>query len=179
MKILLSICFAFALSLCSLFAQVPTWKIEPTSKITFSIKNAGVTVEGKFSVFTGEIHFDANKLESSHIEGSVDVQSIDTGIGARDKHLRNEDYFEVVKYPKISFKSNKIVKYEGNFVVEGILSIKDVKKDILLPLHITPNGDKANFKSTFTINRIDYHVGGSSLMMSNDVTFIVSVDAAK
>lgn len=163
----------------SAFAQT-TWKVETGSEIKFTIKNAGISVDGKFKTFTADIKFDPDHLDKSQIEGTIDVNSIDTGIGSRDKHLRSEDYFEVTKYPKITFKSEQIFKYEGNYVARGKLTIKNVTKEILIPIHFTPKeGNKAHFKSTVLLNRIDYGVGGKSLMMSDELTAILEIEATK
>jgi polyisoprenoid-binding protein YceI len=156
------------------------WKAEPTSEVKFTIKNAGISVDGKFKTFTADIKFDPEHLDKSHIEGSIDVNSIDTGIGSRDKHLRSDDYFDVPKYPKITFKSEQIFKYEGNYIARGKLTIKDVTKEILVPIHFTPKeGGKAHFKSTLLLNRIDYGVGGKSLMMSDELTATLEIEASK
>lgn len=157
-----------------------TWKAESSSQIKFTIKNAGISVEGKFKTFTADIKFDPENLGKSQIEGTIDVNSIDTGIGARDKHLRSDDYFDVVKYPKITFKSEQIFKYEGKYVARGKLTIKNVTKEVLIPIEFTPQeGGKAHFKSTVLLNRIDYGVGGKSLMMSDDLTAIIDIQATK
>ncbi len=156
------------------------WKIEPTSEIKFTIKNAGIAVNGKFKTFTANIKFDPEHLDKSQIEGTIDVNSIDTGIGSRDKHLRSDDYFDVSKYPKITFKSEQIFKYEGNYVARGKLTIKNVTKEILIPIHFTPKeGNKAHFKSTILLNRIDYGVGGKSLMMSDELTATLEIEVSK
>lgn len=156
------------------------WKVEPTSKIKFTIKNAGIAVDGKFKTFTADIKFDPEHLDKSQIEGSIDVNSIDTGIGSRDKHLRSDDYFDVPKYPKITFKSEQIFKYEGNYVARGKLTIKNVTKELLIPIHFTPKeGNKAHFKSTILLNRIDYGVGGKSMMMSDELTATLEIEVSK
>lgn len=156
------------------------WKVEPTSEIKFTIKNAGIAVDGKFKTFTADIKFDPEHLDKSQIEGSIDVNSIDTGIGSRDKHLRSDDYFDVPKYPKITFKSEQIFKYEGNYVARGKLTIKNVTKEILIPIHFTPKeGNKAQFKSTVLLNRLDYGVGGKSMMMSDELTATLQIEVSK
>jgi polyisoprenoid-binding protein YceI len=156
------------------------WKTEPNSEIKFTIKNAGIAVDGKFKTFTADIKFDPEHLDKSQVEGNIDVNSIDTGIGSRDKHLRSEDYFDVPKYPKITFKSEQIFKYEGNYVARGKLTIKNITKEILIPIHFTPKeGNKAHFKSTILLNRIDYGVGGKSLMMSDELTATLEIEVSK
>lgn len=163
------------------FATAQTvWKVEPSSEIKFTIKNAGIAVDGKFKTFTANIKFDPEHLDKSQIEGTIDVNSIDTGIGSRDKHLRSEDYFEVAKYPIITFKSEQIFKYQNNYVARGKLTIKNVTKEILIPIHFTPKeGNKAHFKSTVLLNRIDYGVGGKSLMMSDELTATLEIEVSK
>lgn len=161
------------------FAQIE-WKVESNSEVKFAIKNAGITVDGKFKTFTADIKFDPQHLDKSQISGTIDANSIDTGIGSRDRHLRSEEYFNVPKYPKITFKSEQIFQYEGKYVARGKLTIKNVTKEILLPVQFTPkDNNKAYFKSTLLLNRLDYGVGGKSFIMSDEVTVTIEIHATK
>ncbi|MDW8302735.1 MAG: YceI family protein [Bacteroidia bacterium] len=163
----------------TVFAQT-IWKVEPTSEIKFTIKNMGVSVEGKFKNFVAHIKFDPDHLDQSEIEGIVYANSIDTDISARDRHLRDEEYFYVAKYPQITFKSAQIFKHQNYYIARGTLTMKNVKKEILIPFYFTPNQDnKARFSSSFSLNRLDYNVGGKSLMLSNDVNVKIEIQATK
>ncbi|MCU0391646.1 MAG: YceI family protein [Thermoflexibacter sp.] len=152
-----------------LFAQ-KQWQIQ-TSAVTFKIKNAGLTVDGAFGTVTATILFDKNNVEDTKIEASLETKTIDTGITSRDNHLKKPDYFDVIKYPKISMKSKKITKLaDGSY--EGIfdLTLKGVTKEIKIPFTFIENPNSATFTGQFTINRRDYGVGGSSWIMSDNAT---------
>ena len=175
MKYLSSLIFlGFVLSFNLLFAQ-KQWQVQ-SSSVTFKIKNAGFTVDGKFGAVEATILFDMNNLEQASIEASITTQTIDTGIEGRDNHLRKPEYFDAAKYPKISMKSKKINKltngsYEGVFD----LILKGVSKEIKIPFSYTESGTSATFGGEFKINRLDYKVGGSSWVMSDHVTIKILI----
>ena len=151
------------------------WQVQ-TSSVTFKIKNAGLTVDGKFGTLQAVILFDTNDLEKASIEASIETKTINTGIGGRDSHLRKPDYFDVEKYPKISMKSQKISKLaSGNY--EGIfnLTIKGNTKEVKIPFSYKENGNAATFAGEFALNRLDYKVGSSSWLMSDNVTIKISL----
>jgi polyisoprenoid-binding protein YceI len=146
------------------------------SAVSFKIKNAGIGVDGIFKTFEANIDYNESVKAPSSIKATVKVESVDTGIEGRDKHLRKDDFFDVEKYPVMTFQSTQILKNSnGSFIAEGKLTIKDVTKDIKIPFTYT-NGV---FEGTITLNRLDYGVGGSSITMSNDVQVFLKVAAAK
>jgi len=157
------------------YATIAALKIDTAnSSATFSIVNMGLTVEGKFnSGVIGEVIFDENDLSSSSIEAHINTKSIDTGIEMRDNHLRNADYFEVDKYPKISFKSTEITKSGSGYTATGKFTIKDVTKTIKIPFTYSNNA----FTGKFDISRVAYHVGEKSWVMRDkvNITFKVPV----
>jgi len=146
------------------------------SSVTFKIKNAGITVDGTFKTFEAHIDYNESAKAPSSIKASIKTESIDTGIEGRDKHLRKEEYFNVATFPTITFESTQILKTTtGTFIAEGKLTMKGVKKDIRIPFTYT-NGV---FGGTVTFNRLDYGIGGGSLIMGNDVEVFLKVTAAK
>jgi polyisoprenoid-binding protein YceI len=78
------------------------------SKVRFVIKNFGINTGGTFEGLTGTIIFDPANLAGASFNVSVDAKTVDTDLEARDNHLRKEEYFDVEKYPKLSFRSTKI-----------------------------------------------------------------------
>jgi polyisoprenoid-binding protein YceI len=139
--------------------------------ISFKIKNAGFNVDGTFKGLETNISFDAQTGEGA-IEAAIEVSTIDTGINARDKHLRNEDYFEVSKYPKIKMKSTKIEKQkDGTFMGTFNLTIKNITKSIKMPFTF----QNSTFLGKFTINRLEYGVGKSSWVLADNATISLSV----
>lgn len=135
------------------------------SKIEFKIKNLGFTVTGTFTGLSGSIQFDPKNLPGSRIDVSVDAASVNTDNTMRDDHLRENSYFDVKQYPRISFISTKITSARGGgFFVSGKLTIKNISKDISFPFTAREMSGGYAFKGSFTINRRDFNVGGFSVI---------------
>jgi len=146
-----------------------------SSKVTFDLTNMKVnTVSGSFMNMSGNVKFDVNDLENSSFDVCIDASTVNTGNKKRDNHLKNEDFFEVEKYPEICFKSEAITKYQGNFVTKGKLSMHGVTKEILIPFTF----DGKTFKGAFKINRLDFKVGESTseFSVSNEISIAVSCE---
>src|SRR5215813_14775855 len=120
---------AFVLFSVVVFAQSYTPSDEG-SKVHFVIKNFGIATGGDFTGLSGSIKFDPKDLTTADFDVSVDANSIDTDIEARDNHLRKAEYFDVQTYPKLTFKSTKVTKTnkDGYFYMFGNLTIKGVTK---------------------------------------------------
>ncbi|TAH20806.1 MAG: YceI family protein [Cytophagales bacterium] len=166
--------FSF-IDISSVFSQ-KQWKVQ-NSSISFKIKNAGLTVDGKFGTAQASIVFDAVNFEQSSISASIEAKTIDTGIDSRDTHLRKADYFDATKYPQISMKSKKITKL-ANGTYEGFfdLMLKGVTKEVKIPFSYTENNNTATFEGSFTINRLDYGIGKSSWIMADNVTLKITIN---
>lgn len=136
--------------------------------VTFRISNMGSTVEGQFERFNLDIQWNESNPAASTISGSVYVESINTGIALRDRHLRSSSYFHVSKFPEITFQSKKIEKGRepGTYKIIGNLTIKDVTKEHIFVLSFTPSGGR---EFTTTLNRREFNVGGWSLTMGDEV----------
>jgi polyisoprenoid-binding protein YceI len=161
------------------FTQNTEWLIA-SSKITFKIKNAGFTVDGDVSGLTAKINFDAVKSYSNSIEASVNAKSIATNNGARDKHIHKPDFFDVEKYTTITLGGSTFAKQtDGSFKGYFKLTIKNITKDIVIPFTFIEKEGKANFKGVFTINRLDFGIGESSMILSNTVTVTMDVNVFK
>jgi polyisoprenoid-binding protein YceI len=145
------------------------------SSVSFKIKNAGIGVDGNFKEYTATVFFDPKNLEASHFEGKIKTKSISTGINGRDNHLRKEEFFYVDKYPEINFKSTAVRQQGGAYTIVGKLTIKDVSKDVSLPLKLTKSGTTEIFETNLTINRLDFHVGEDSWTMSDDVLITIKI----
>lgn len=147
------------------------------SKVSFKIKNAGLTVDGRFDEISGQINFNAANPSASQFTAVIPTKSINTEVEMRDKHLREEDYFEVEKYPEMKFVSTSVSGANGKYEVTGKLTIKDVTKTITFPFESTQSAGKTVLKGSFVIDRRDYHVGGNSWIMGDDVTVMLEVVA--
>jgi polyisoprenoid-binding protein YceI len=111
-----------------------TWNIDAThSHAAFSVRHMMVsTVKGHFNVLSGTFNIDEANPTNSSVEAEVDVASIDTHDANRDKHLRSSDFFDVEKYPKISFKSTKVEAAGDNeYKVTGDLTMHGVTKPVV------------------------------------------------
>jgi len=150
--------------------QQPNWKVK-SSAITFKIKNAGLTVNGSFSNLDATINFNPLKPEDANIKASVNANTINTGIEMRDNHLKKPEYFDVEKYPKISIQSTKIEKTGPvSFIGTFKLTMKGTSKEIKIPFNFLKLADKTELKGSFTLNRLDYNIGGNSLTLGDNVT---------
>lgn len=149
------------------------------SSVKFDIKNFGINESGSFSGLQGEINFDKDHPEDAKFVVSIDANTINTDNGTRDNHLREDAYFDVKKYPRILFVSTKISRSSfGVLTIYGKLTIKDQTKEISFPFTATSGNDGYLFKGSFTINRRDFGVGGSSTL-SNNLDVQLSIQAVK
>lgn len=152
-----------------------------SSSIKFKINNFGVAVTGSFSGFTTSLSFNSNNLEKSKITASVKVKTIKTGIATRDRHLTSDDYFDAKKYPTITLTSTKFTKVkDNNYTGFFKLTIKNKTKEISFPFTYIASTDGGGvFTGTFTVNRRNFGVGGSSLSMSDNATVNIVVELGK
>ena len=142
-----------------------TWAIDPVhSEVSFVVRHMMVSkVRGRFDKFEGTFVTAADPLASS-VTAKVDLSSINTGQEQRDAHIRSADFFEVEKYPEMTFVSTGIKAGEEGFFLEGDLTIKDVTKAVAFELEVTGfgpdayGGTRCGFSATTQIDRHDYHV---------------------
>jgi polyisoprenoid-binding protein YceI len=173
-----SILFLLALLITNLL--IAQYKpIDKNSSVKFEIKNFGINISGSFTGLQGNISFDKDHPENAKFEISIDANTINTDNSARDNHLREESYFDVKKYLRISFVSTKIVRASnGTLTIFGKLTIKGTTKDISFPFTAISNNEGYIFKGSFSINRRDYGVGGSSTI-SNNLEVELNITAIK
>ncbi|KXX68379.1 YceI family protein [Flammeovirga sp. SJP92] len=126
------------------------------SKIDFTISNFKVnSVEGFFNGMSGSIQFDENDLSSSEFNVCIDASTVNTDNEKRDDHLKNEDFFDVEKYPKICFTSDEVVKNGNKYITKGNLTLHGVTKEVSIPF--VKNG--SNLEGKLEIKRLDYDLG--------------------
>lgn len=132
-----------------------------TVQFIVPISNGITRITGKFNDYTIDIDYNDDDFAQSSISAVIKVASIDTGIDARDDHLRTADFFDVEKFPEITFVSEEINKMDDSYLVRGKFSMHGVTKDIEFPLKITGKNDvnTIGFSARLTLNRIDYGVG--------------------
>ena len=162
--------------------QAQTARKAKSYAVKFKIKNMGLWVNGSLKGLDADIRFDADALASSSVQASVDVKTIDTGNEKRDKHLRTDDYFDVEKYPKITMKSvnfTAVKDKKDTYLGQFDLTVKGTTKRVAVPFTFTKSGDTAVFKGSFTINRLDFKVGSSSWILSDNAVLNILVNAEK
>lgn len=153
-------------------SSVHSWEIlTDSSVIRFNIKNAGIRVKGYFEGLEGKILFDPESIENSSIQASVQTTTINTNNRLRDRHLRNDDYFDVEKYPFIQFSSKTIQRTQDGFLVVGDFTIKNVTKEVEIPFSFY----NAVFMGNFEVDRLDYGVGKSSFILGDKVEIIFEI----
>ncbi|WP_346986559.1 YceI family protein [Chryseobacterium sp. POE27] len=158
--------FVFALLSVVGFAQT-AWQVDPMhSSVNFNIKHMGISfVQGRFDKFDGKAVTNGNNLDNVQLNFNVNVNSINTGVEIRDKHLKSADFFDAEKFPLMTFMTGSVVKDKNNtYVFKGKLTIKDVTKEISVPVTfggVTKNQqgkEVMGFQAAFKVNRLDYNI---------------------
>ncbi|HEV8366445.1 MAG TPA: YceI family protein [Pyrinomonadaceae bacterium] len=182
----LSTVFLFSISVA---AQVSTGKQYPIdmnhSNVGFSvpIMNGLSKVKGKFTDFTVTLNNDEKDITKSTVNVVIKATSIDTGIEGRDKHLRTADFFDVEKYPEITFQSSRIEKRGKQFIAHGTFTMHGVAKEIALPFTVTgvsENSDKTKktigYSASIVLNRREFGINWSHRTVPNFVGDNITVD---
>jgi polyisoprenoid-binding protein YceI len=161
------------------------------SEVTFSVRHMGVSrVGGRFNDVSGTIDGDPKKPEAASVSFNVKTASVDTNQEGRDKHLKSPDFFDVDKFPEITFKSSKIAaKGTGKYDVTGTLTMHGVSKEITLPVTMAGpvsdgrGGQKVGFETATTLNRKDYGItwnkalDAGGVVVSEEVQVSISFEA--
>ena len=156
--------------------QAGTWNIDAAhSEVGFSVRHMMVSkVRGRFTNFSGQIVTGENPLESS-VTAEIDLASIHTGQEQRDQHIRSADFFEVETYPTMTYKSTGVRVEDGEYVLDGDLTLKGVTKSVPLRLELQGfgpdayGGYRAGFSATGEINRSDFNVSFNAPLQNGGV----------
>ena len=156
------------------------WTLDGShSYIDFSIRHILATSKGSFKTVSGEFNFSE---DNSSAAITIDVNSINTSNDKRDAHLKEDEYFGVEKFPAITFVANKITQTPHDVLLHGQLTIKDVTKEVLLPVtylgqQATPWGfPSAAFEGEITVNRTEFNIGESGGLLGDDVKVAFSFE---
>jgi polyisoprenoid-binding protein YceI len=170
-------------------AEPVTYKVDADhSGVGFSIRHFVSNTTGRFKDFDGTIKYDKAAPAASSVEFTIQTASIDTANNDRDEHLRGADFFDVQKFPTMTFVSTGVTPKDADTLdVTGDLTMHGVTKKITIPVEVlgsvkTPGGEKAGFETTFTVNRKDYgivwnRVLDSSTVLGEDVKVTVNIEA--
>jgi polyisoprenoid-binding protein YceI len=150
------------------------WQI----KEGYDLKFSGTKVEGNFEKIKGDIVFDENDLSTSKFDLNIEVESIATGNFLKNRHARGDKWFDAEKYPNINFVSSKFSKTTNGYLVNGMLTMHGVQKEIAIPFTFS----NAVFKGNFSVNRMDYKIGtmeGMSKKVSNEIKLNIAIPVIK
>ena len=176
-------------------AQVSTWEIDSAhSGAHFSVRHLMIaTVRGEFRKVTGTLNMDEKDISKSSVEAVIDTTTIDTREERRDNHLKSADFFDVAKFPTITFKSKSVTRQaEGKFKVAGDLTLHGVTKPVILDVEGLTNqvkDQRGNIKTgalaTTKINRSDFGltwnraVETGGVVVSDEVGIIIDLELVK
>jgi polyisoprenoid-binding protein YceI len=186
-----------SLALASVVAVAPAaadvWQIDPThSAAQFSVTHLMIsTVRGEFGKMSGTVEYDGKDVASIKVDATIDAASITTHDEKRDGHLKSPDFFEVAKYPTLTFKSKKVVPGAGGgFQLVGDLTIhgvtKEVTLDVTAPSKIIKGmrgESRVAASATTKINRQDFGVkwnanlDGGGVVVSDNVAITLDIEA--
>jgi len=176
-------------------AAVTTWNLDPAHSVAeFKVKHMMISnVKGHFPKITGVLALDESDLNKSSIEATIDVSSIETRDVQRDGHLKSADFFDVEKFPVMTFKSTSVkVTGQGEGTVIGALTIRDVTKQVVFDVEgpTAPAKDpwgnlRVAVSATTKISRMDFgltwnaalETGG--VLVGDDVTITLDVQFVK
>ena len=178
------------LASASALAQTSTWDIDPAhSTAQFTVRHLGISnITGSFTKVTGTVVLNDRDITQSEVSATIDVNSVDTRVEARDKDLKSPHFFEVEKYPTIEFKSKKIVSSGGKLQVIGDLTIHGTTRDLTLdvdgptPELTDPWGNlRRGISAATTINRKDFNLLYNDLLKTGEAvvgdTVKIQIDA--
>ncbi|WP_458041255.1 MULTISPECIES: YceI family protein [Bacteria] len=168
-----------------------TWTLDPShSEVQFSVRHMMISkVRGTFGVKSATLTAPENPLEAT-VEATVDVASVDTKDEGRDNHLRSADFFDTETYPTMEFRSTGVRIENGDFLVDGDLTIKGITKPVTFDFDFGGFGTDpwGNYKAGATakavINREDFgltwnaalETGG--VLVGKDVTIELDLQGA-
>ena len=172
--------------------EAATWTIDPVhSEVGFSVRHMMVSkVRGRFGTFSGQIVTAEDPTKSS-VTAEIDLASISTGQEQRDDHIRSADFFEVETYPTMTYKSTGVRVDDGEYVLDGDLTLKGVTRSIPLRLELNGfgpdayGGTRAGFTATGEINRRDFGVSfnapmaNGGVVVSDKVSLHLEIEAVK
>jgi polyisoprenoid-binding protein YceI len=173
-------------------AATSTWQVDPAhSEALFSIRHLTIsTVRGGFSKIKGTISFDDKDPSKSVVDVAIDMSTVDTREPKRDDDLRSDKFFDVTKYPTMTFKSTKVEQVSaGKLKVTGDLTMHGVTKEVVLdvdgpsaPIKDPWGNQRAAASATTKINRQDFGVkwnktiDNGGVMLGDEVSITIDVE---
>ncbi len=161
-----------------LTAPAETWTIDPShSSAQFAVRHMMVsTVRGDFSNVNGKVEYDPEKPAATKIDATIDVATVNTRVAARDNHLKSADFFDVAKYPTMSFVSKSVEPAgSGKLKVIGDLTMHGVTKQVALevegPSGVVKNqqGSRMGATATAKLSRKDFGLTWNQMLEAGGV----------
>jgi polyisoprenoid-binding protein YceI len=190
LSIKLLVCL-FALAALTSIRAADTYNIDPVhSTVGFSVSHMVINnVHGKFNDFSGTVTVEGKKIVEA--KGTIQTKSIDTGVANRDKHLKSPDFFDVEKYPTITFQSKRSEAKGDQTVLVGDFTMHGVTKEISLPAKLSgpikdPMGNtRVGLQAKVKLQRKDYgltwnktlETGG--VVVGDDIEIEINAEAVK
>jgi polyisoprenoid-binding protein YceI len=192
MKRILALFSTFVVLILPAFASAAVWKIDPDhSNVGFKVRHLMVSnVRGSFDKHSGTVDINDKDISKSRVEMTIDTASINTNVQKRDEHLRSPDFFDVAKYPTMTFVSKKVNRVgQDRLRVAGDLTLHGVTREVVLdvegpsPESKDPWGNiRRGATATAKINRKDYglvwnkalETGG--VVVGDEVTITLDVE---
>ena len=176
-------------------ATTTTWNIDPVHSVAeFKVKHMMISnVKGQFTTVKGSLALDETDLTNSRIEASIEAASINTRDAQRDAHLKSADFFDVEKFPTLSFKSTRIANIgDGELAVAGDLAIHGITRNVVFtvegptPPAKDPWGNtRVGLSATTKINRKDFGLNWNTaletggILVGDEVTLTLDVQLVK
>jgi polyisoprenoid-binding protein YceI len=189
MKRVLIFLYALTMLVGSAVAQVQTWNIDPNhTAAQFSVRHMGIsTVRGAFTKVSGTVQYDASNPSKTSVDATVEAASIDTRVSMRDDDLRSANYFDVAKYPTITFKSKSVeAAGAGKLKITGDLTIHGTTKQVVLDVDgpsAAANDPRGNAhvgaSASTTIKRSDFGVGSANPMIGDEIAITIDIELVR
>lgn len=171
-------------------AQTANWMPDKAhSEVDFSILHLGLAnVRGRFGNVEGVVVFDQSDITKSSVNLTIDVTTVDTGVGARDADLKSAHFFNVARYPNATFVSTSVKKEGSDLIVTGNLTLDAVTKPVVLrvqgptgPVMGMDHKEHCGFSATATIDRTAFGIGPGypAAMIGDAVKLSIDLDLAK
>jgi polyisoprenoid-binding protein YceI len=184
-RLLLILTATFALAI-SAAAEVTTWQIDPNhTAAQFSVRHLGIsTVRGAFTKASGTVVYDPSDPGKTVIDVTIDANSVDTRVQMRDNDLRSPNFFDVAKYPTLTFKSTHVeAAGSGKLKATGDLTIHGVTKQVVLdvdgpsePMKDPRDKWHMGASATTKINRKDFGVNGNPTAVGDEIAITIDVE---
>ena len=185
---LLNKTLALAITALALQAHAAPYQaiVPAKSSVTFSYKQMGVAIDGRFKKFAAQVNFDPTKAEAGKASFEVELASVDAGSSEADDEVVTKSWFNAAAFPKATFVAKQFKQTAPNqYEVSGTLSIKGQSREVKFPMKHTAQGKEGVLTGGFTLKRGDFNIGEGMWakfdVVANDiqVNFSLTAQAGK